>query len=209
LVPEVALGHEVLPVVGGLLEELLRQAVPVFRPRDRREHCFGVDRHGTAHLADDRARHRNLVGVIRDAEAGPQTDPRCVLSQNSRPQRMECRKRHAPRFAPCKPANALAHLPCRLVRERHGEDRSRFRAAPEQVDDTVRDDAGLAGARAGQDEQRALRAGDGRALGGVQLSQQSVRALHRPASKWGGSTSSCDSPFADRTASQRLSRGVQ
>ena len=58
----------------------------------------------------------------------------------------------------------LAHLARGLVRERDGEDLLWIDALLEQVGDAVDDDAGLAGAGAGEDEERPLGGGDGLAL---------------------------------------------
>ncbi len=69
--------------------------------------------------------------------------------------------------------DALAHLAGGLVGEGDGEDAPRGDAAlADQVGDAVRDDAGLAGAGAGEDEQRAVTVGDRLDLGRIQAAQQ-------------------------------------
>src|SRR6266850_1879683 len=61
------------------------------------------------------------------------------------------------------------HLPRRLVREGHRQDRARRDAqVADQVRDSVREDARLARPGAGQDEQRPIAVRDGGALLGIQ-----------------------------------------
>ena len=72
--------------------------------------------------------------------------------------------------APSMPFEPLAHLARRLVRERDREDLVRLHALRrEQVRDAVREDARLAGAGAGDHEQRPFGREDGLALGGIQV----------------------------------------
>ena len=68
------------------------------------------------------------------------------------------------------PLEPLAHLPRRLVRERDREDLVRLHALRrEQVRDAVGEHARLAGARAGDHEQRPFGREDGLPLGGIQV----------------------------------------
>jgi len=64
--------------------------------------------------------------------------------------------------------NALLHFAGGLVGEGDGEDVSGRDALGNQVGDAKRDDAGLAGARPGQDQQRPLEGFDGLALLGIE-----------------------------------------
>ena len=78
----------------------------------------------------------------------------------------------APRISGRAASRGAAHLARGLVREGDGEDLVRLRAArADQVRDPVGEHARLAGAGAGDHEQRAFRGEDGLALGGVQVGE--------------------------------------
>ena len=69
--------------------------------------------------------------------------------------------------------DALAHLPRRLVGEGHREHLVRLGVAvADEVRDAVGDDARLAGARAGQDQQRPVAMQHRFALFGIQLGEE-------------------------------------
>jgi hypothetical protein len=75
---------------------------------------------------------------------------------------------------------ALAHLAGGLVRERDRKDLVRLDAGGEdQVRDPVGEDARLAGARAGDDEQRPFRVQHGLALRGVEIGEVGLRGSDR------------------------------
>ena len=79
--------------------------------------------------------------------------------------------------------DALGHLGGGLVGEGDGEDGIRRDALRlNEIGDAVGDDAGLARAGAGQDEQRAVRGLDGGALLRIHLFEQGIHGL---ASRWG------------------------
>ena len=93
--------------------------------------------------------------------------------------------------APQSFVEARAHLAGGLVGERHGEDAPRRDAlARDEVGDAIRDDARLAAAGAGEDEERALRVGDRGGLRIVELvvahrsedsrNESSHRRMHSP-----------------------------
>ena len=78
--------------------------------------------------------------------------------------------------------HALSHLAGRAVGEREGQDAARMHAAVgQQPGDAGGQHAGLAGARAGHDQDRAVRGGDGAALGVVQLAQDVFHGASAPA----------------------------
>src|SRR6266540_2259285 len=68
------------------------------------------------------------------------------------------------------------HFAGRLVRERDAQHVRRRDPALDQVSDAKSDDARLAGARAGQDEHRAVKGLDGLALLGVECTEIGHRA---------------------------------
>ena len=70
---------------------------------------------------------------------------------------------------PSRAVGPLLHLAGRLVGERDGQDAVGGRAMADQLGDAVGDHAGLAGAGAGQDQQRAGEGLDGVVLGGIQV----------------------------------------
>ena len=63
------------------------------------------------------------------------------------------------------PLDPAAHFVGRLVREGQGEDLMAGHSLLQQPGDAMRDDAGLAAARPGQDQQRPFEMCDGLALG--------------------------------------------
>jgi hypothetical protein len=73
--------------------------------------------------------------------------------------------------------DALAHLAGGLVGEGDGEDAPGGHALFEELGDAVGDDARLAGARAGEDQQRRAAVVDGRLLFGVELHARSLPRL--------------------------------
>jgi hypothetical protein len=76
---------------------------------------------------------------------------------------------HLPPFIADEGQDALAHLRGGLVGEGHGQDLpGRHAFDPDQKGDSVSQDAGLAGARPSQDEERTLGRGDRASLLGVQ-----------------------------------------
>ena len=78
-----------------------------------------------------------------------------LVAQQAHARRVEGRHPHAARIVTHEGARALAHLGSRLVREGDRQDLARPRAARgQQVGDAMREDAGLTGARARQDQQR-------------------------------------------------------
>ena len=82
------------------------------------------------------------------------------------------------RAAPC-PANSAAgpllHFAGRFLRERDGQNPLRLRAAADQLGDAIGDDARLAGARAGQHQQRPAQRAHGVELGGIQVREACER----------------------------------
>jgi hypothetical protein len=68
--------------------------------------------------------------------------------------------------------DAAEHLVRRFVREGDGEDVRRPHAElADEIRDAIGDDAGLAGARAGEDEQGAVSVGDRFALLGIEAGE--------------------------------------
>jgi hypothetical protein len=67
-----------------------------------------------------------------------------------------------------KPRDALLHFAGGLVGEGDGENISRRDAPGDEVGDAERDDAGLAGAGAGEDQHRAVQRFDGLPLLGIE-----------------------------------------
>ena len=65
--------------------------------------------------------------------------------------------------------HALAHLFCGLVGESNSENGMRCYAFFDQIEDAMRDDARLAGAGSGDNEQWSFRRGHGSLLFGVQM----------------------------------------
>ena len=92
-----------------------------------------------------------------------------VAAQHPRADGVEGAHGHLPPFVADEGEDALAHLRRRLVGEGHGQDLpGRHALDADEIGDAMRQDARLAGAGAGQDEQRSARRRDGAGLLGVE-----------------------------------------
>jgi hypothetical protein len=116
-----------------------------------REHLLG-----DAELLHRFPDERELVRRVRYRKPGRQPGEGRVPAQE--PQREGVKRPHEreERAAAEDPAGALAHLVRGLVRERHRDDRARVRSGLDETRQAMGDDPGLAGARAGEDEERPL-----------------------------------------------------
>ena len=108
-------------------------------------------------LAQDLLHQRLLVVRVVDDEAAVDPDGRAVLAQDPRAQRVERAGLDVAAALADEADDPLAQLRGGLVGEGDGQDPERRHALdPDQVGDPVGQDPRLAGARAGQDEQRTL-----------------------------------------------------
>ena len=114
----------------------------------------------------------DLVGLVVDREVRAVAEPLRLAAQDPAAGRVE---RHHPGGARRRAdeiSDALAHLPRRLVREGDRKDLGRLHAdRAEQVGDAAREDAGLAGAGAGDDEHGAFGVEHGLALRRIQVGE--------------------------------------
>ena len=118
-----------------------------------------------------------LVGGVVDRELARVAEPVGVGAQHAGAGGVEGHDPHRAGGAADEQLDALAHLLRGLVGEGDGEDLVRARlAGAHQVGDPVGEDAGLAGAGAGEDQERPLAVHDGVALRGVQPGEQLVDA---------------------------------
>ena len=154
----------------------------VLRRGDRREHRA---RREAARIDVERplrlAHHGHLVVAIVDGEVVGQPDRLAVAAQDSRADGVEGAEGQLAGAGVEQPLDALAHLARGLVRERDREHAPR-RDIPlaHEVRDAVGDHAGLPGAGAGKDEQRAARNLHGATLRLVQFLQHVWSDRHRP-----------------------------
>ena len=124
-----------------------------------------------------------LVGLVVDGEVRPVAEPRRLAAEDAAAGGVEG---HHPAGAGGRAdeiLDALAHLGGRLVREGDGEDLRRLRAdGREQMGDAAGEDAGLAGAGAGDHEQRPLGRQHRLALRRIQVLEVRLRRRrgHRP-----------------------------
>src|SRR5262249_45139113 len=93
-------------------------------------------------------------------EALAQADPFAPAAQDTRARRVERADPHRGRALAEQLDQALLHLARGLVGERDREDLPRRHAALDEVRDAMHEHARLAGARAGEPEQRSLAVGD-------------------------------------------------
>jgi hypothetical protein len=121
-------------------------------------------------------REAHLVGLIVDGEVRAVAEPLRLAPQDPAAGGMEGEDPDRARDRAEQVLEPLAHLACGLVRERDREDLVRLHAAGvDQVRDAVGEDAGLARARPGHDEQRAFGGQDRLALRRVEVGEVLLR----------------------------------
>ena len=112
---------------------------------------------------------RELVGRVVDDEIARQADGRRLAAQQACAERVERRDPHPAAVGAEQRFDAGAHLFGGLVRERDRQHLVRLGVAvADEVRDSARDDARLAGTGAGEDQQRSLDVQDRFSLFGVQ-----------------------------------------
>ncbi len=122
--------------------------------------------------------HPQRVGLVVDREAARVAEPLSVGAQHPGAGRVEGRHPHRPGRAADQRLDPLAHLLGGFVGEGDREDLARpGGAGRQQVGDPVGEHAGLAGAGAGQHQQRPLAVAHRLALRLVQLRQQPLGAV--------------------------------
>ena len=167
----VGAGHVRLQVAAGLLVGLEGTDELVLPAADGREHGSRAQLGPSTQLqvAQDLLDDAGLVVGVVDGEARVDADGGPIATQHSRAEGVEGAHGHLPTFVADEGQDALAHLRGRLVGERHGQDlpgRHAFDA--DEVGDAMGQHPGLAGARTGQDEERATGRGHRAGLFGVQ-----------------------------------------
>ena len=142
---------------------------PLDHPHQRRRSPpLRVDVRGLHYLLQQ----PQLVVRVQDREAARQPHQRGMAPQHPRAQRMERPEPQPLRRAVQQGADTLPHLPRRLVRERHCQHLARRRLALQQdVREPRRQHPGLARARAGQHQHRAVHGLHGIPLLGVQAGE--------------------------------------
>ena len=149
---EVRPGHRVLRVAD-------------FGQRHPRLHDAVVDLQLFEHLLDE----RDLIGRVVDDEIARQADGGRFAPQEARAQRVERRDPRADQRRAEQRLDASAHFFRRFVGEGDGKNFVVLRVAfGQEVRDALRDDARLARAGAGKDQQRAVDVQDGFALFGIE-----------------------------------------
>ena len=159
-------------VVDGVLgEEHLVQHL-VLRPADGAQDRGGavLARGRQVLLGQDPLHQLLLVVRVVDDEAPVEPDRIAVAAQDAGAQGVEGAGLHLLALLPDQGDDPLPQLAGRAVGERHGQDPARLdRLDADQVRDAVGDDPGLAGAGSGEDQERAVRGGDGPGLLGVEV----------------------------------------
>jgi len=116
-----------------------------------------------------------LIRRIVDDEIARQADGRCFAAEQARAKRVKGRDPHAAAVGSEQRFDARAHLFRSLVRESDSQDFMRAGVPiADEVGDAACDDARLAGAGAGEDEQRSVDVKDRFALFGV----EGIEELH-------------------------------
>ena len=151
------------------------------RPSTRaRRELLGVQPHAPHDLLHDAL----LVVLVVDGEGAREAlvadfQRFDVAAQNAHAERVESGdQRLGQRRVAQQPVDALGHLAGGLVGEGDGQNRvGRDAFFLDQPGDAAGDDAGLARAGAGQDEQRALGGFDGGALFGIQIGEERLQGV--------------------------------
>ncbi len=162
-------GADELAVVVGRAQLVLRVGdLDLHRPR---REALRVD----VEVVEDPLDQPPLVRRVVDRELARVAELVGVGAEHPRAGRVEGHDPHRPGRPADEELDALAHLLRGLVGERDGEDLVRARLlGAQQMGDAVREDAGLARAGPGEDEQRSLARDDGLALGLVEPVEKGV-----------------------------------
>ena len=202
--------HDLLAVVAGVGAHGLGAQPLVLGARDGAQHApgrvvAGIDRQLFEGALDD----GDLVVVVIDDEAAGHADRLAVGAQDAGADGVEGAQPHAARAQVVGAAgqqrlDAGAHLAGGLVGEGDGQDApGRHPRRAHQPGDAVGDDARLARARSGQDEQRAGGPGHGLALGGVEAVEVEGGEVGPLRGRHGGSVAA--GPGSDAKRPRRLS----
>ncbi len=127
-------------------------------------------------LLEDGLRQTDLIGLVVDREVRPVAEPGRFAAKDPAARGVKREDPDRARDSAEHVLQPLAHLARGLVRERDREDLLGLDPVRvDQVRDAVREDARLAGARAGDDEQRPFRREDRLPLGRVQIGEIGLR----------------------------------
>ena len=151
-----------------------------------RREALGVE----VEVADHVPGEAHGVGLVVDRELARVAEPVGVGPQHAHARRVERADPHRAGDRADERGDALAHLVGGLVGERDGEDPRGVHALVDEVGDAVREHPGLAGAGAGDDEQRAAAVDDGVELVGVEAVGRRVDVGEGAASEWPASGAS-------------------
>ena len=154
-------------MVRGVLRQEARIEHLVLRPADRPKDRARPELAGERHvlLAKDLLHERLLVVRVVDHEPPVDADGLAIRPQDARAERVEGAGLDVAAAFADEADDPLAKFGRRPVREGDRKDPPRGHPVDaDEVRDPVREDAGLAGAGAGQDQQRALGRGDGAGL---------------------------------------------
>ena len=177
-------GDRPLVVVDGVLAQERRVEHLVLGPADRPEDRRWPELAGQRQvlLAQDLLHQRLLVVGVVDDEPPADADRLAVATEDAGTERVERAGLDLATGLADERHDALAQLPGGTVRERHRQDRPRPDALDaDQVRDAVGQDAGLAAAGAGEDEERAVGGRDSTSLLRVQAADDLLRAASRVA----------------------------
>ena len=208
LVALVDLGDRLVVERGDAAHVLVRADQLVLRIRDlavdaARREPLRVD----AEVLEARLDDPDLVGLVVDREARAVAEPLRLAAQHATAGGVEGEDPGRARLTTEHPLEPLAHLARRLVRERDREDLVRLHAVrADQVGDPVGQHARLAGARAGDDEQRPVDVENGLALGRIRGRRGDRREVRRPRLDASGRPRGAGSAAGTRPVLLRVSR---
>ena len=179
LVELVDVGDDRLEVVAHELAVVLGRTQPVLGRRDLMlDRAGGVALGVVAELVEAALDQPPRVGLVVDRERPRVAQPRRLGAQHSRARGVERHQPHRAGVAAEQQLDALAHLLRGAVGERDRQDLARPRAlGADQPRDPMGEDARLAGACAGEDEQRPTGPCHRLALGRVERLKQFVELV--------------------------------
>ena len=176
LIARVDLGDDVadrLPGFGSYFSAVMRLFLAQLMAACSRSGVTCVS--SSSQCVDDPLEHGEAVAGVVDRVVLLQADVAGVLPEE--PGAKAVKRAHPDLLAGREHGQATLHLVGGLVGEGEGDDLPGGDALGQQVRDAVRDDARLAAAGAGEDQQRAVDVGDSFALGVGEGVEQSVQTM--------------------------------
>ena len=167
------------------------------------ERTRGVSLGVEVEVPDHHLHQPQRVGLVVDAERRRHTEAPSLLAENPNARAVKRRYRHRPRCRSHELHHTLPHFRCRLVGEGDGHDLPRRRIIRgEQMRNAPSEYPGLAGPRAGDDQQRPTSMFNRSLLRRIEVMDQRLGVHYRPIL-----SGPCDSTIVQPTVEPRRAPG--